>query len=77
MLRFGCDDTNGIVIGDDIEWREYYQFYSEKDGRLLFTVGYADNDLHAVELFWSKFNDDPRLCAQLKKEGIEMRCYND
>ena len=74
MERFGYDIPNGVVIGE-IETREYYRFYSEKDGRLLYELGHADNDKQAIELFWAKFKEDPYLVKQYKSEGVEMRIW--
>ena len=74
MERFGYDIPSGVVIGE-IETREYYRFYSEKDGRLLYDLGRADNDKQAIELFWAKFAVDPWLIKEYKADGVEMRIW--
>jgi len=68
------DIVNGIVIGE-IETREYYKFYSEKDGRLLWDAGRFENDQQAINAFWEKFSCDPWLIKQYKKEGVELRAW--
>ena len=74
MMRFGEEVVNGIVIGE-METREYYRFYSEKDGRLLWDAGHFENDKEASEAFWNKFNVDPYLVAKYKRDGVEMRAW--
>lgn len=66
--------VNGIVIGE-IETREYYKFFSEKDERLLWDAGRFENDQQAINAFWEKFSSDPWLIKQYKDEGIEMRVW--
>ena len=72
MIDRTIENVNGVIIGE-VETREYYRFYSEKDGRLLWDMGHANNDKDAVDRFWNKFSVDPHLISQYKKEGIEMR----
>ena len=74
MIRFNEEDVNGVVIGE-METREYYRFYSEKDGRLLWEAGHQNNDTVAIDAFWNKFKSDPWLISQYKKEGVEMRAW--
>ena len=69
------EDVNGIVIGQ-VETREYYRFYSEKDGRLLWDAGHFKNDKQAIEAFKDNLSDIPYLLdTLLNKEGVEMRCW--
>lgn len=64
--------VNGVVIGE-VETREYYRFFSAKDGRLLWDAGLFDNDQMAEKTFWDKMSVDPWLVSKYKAEGVEMR----
>ncbi len=66
--------VNGIIIGE-VETREYYRFYSNKDNRLLWDAGHFENDSEALKAFWEKFSCDPYLVKQYKSEGIELRAW--
>ena len=66
--------VNGIIIGD-IETRDYYRFYSNKDGRLLWDAGHFESDSEALKAFWEKFSCDPYLVKQYWDEGVEMRAW--
>ena len=69
------DDVRGVVIGE-VETRDYYRFYSAKDGRLLWDAGHFENDKTAIDAFWDKFSTDSILTTQYKKDGVEMRAWN-
>jgi hypothetical protein len=66
--------VNGVVIGE-METREYYRFYSRKDGRLLWDAGHFSTDLEAILCFWDHFRADKRLVRQYEEEGVEMRVW--
>ena len=71
----GCTEmVNGIIIGE-IETRDYYRFYSKKDGRLLWDAKHFDNDSDVIKAFWNKFADDPTLTQRYKIEGVELRAW--
>jgi hypothetical protein len=72
----GCTEiVDGVIIGQ-IETREYYRFYSQKDGRLLWDARHFENDQEAIDAFWDKFSCDPYLVEKYKKEGVEMRVWS-
>ncbi len=68
--------VNGTIIGK-IEDREYYKFYSEKDGCILWDAGLYENDTSAIKAFFEKFDEAPLLLNQLKMDGIEMRAWKN
>lgn len=67
--------VNGIVIGE-IETREYYRFYSRKDGHLIWDAGHFGSDGQAVSSFHEEFGTDPVLKARLLRDGIEIRIWD-
>jgi hypothetical protein len=70
----GTEIVDGIVLGE-FETRSYYQFYSQKDGRLLLNAGRFESDRLAIENFESTFSVDPVLMDKYRYEGVEMRVF--
>lgn len=66
MDRFGCDDTNGIVIGN-VFIGNHYVFYG-LDGKAIMSDNY-DNDKEAISDFKKKH-------PSKFKDGVEMRVFD-
>ena len=74
MIDTTGENVCGTVIGE-METREFYRFYSESDGRLLWEGGHFDRDHEAIDAFWSHFLSHSDLISQYKSEGVEMRVW--
>jgi len=65
MLRWGLDDTRGVVIGV-ISTKKHYTFH-DKSG-VLFGSGNFETDQDAADYIKDK-------CPAHFKAGVELRCY--
>lgn len=74
MIDRTIEEVKGIVIGQ-VETRNYYRFYSEKDNHLIWDAGHFENDQEAFKAFDDRFKCDPWLYKELMSNGVEMRAW--